>query len=184
MTSPSSEDHPIARIVLVGMMCSGKSAVGAELARRLEWTHLDLDREIERAAGRSVHEIFAAEGEAAFRRMEAEATARIAERTGIVLSPGGGWITNPGLLDSLGAGTLSVWLRVSPEETVRRAGTEPGERPLLAGADPLADVRWLLAERERFYARAELAVLTDGRSVGEVTDEIHNVIRERAHAPG
>jgi shikimate kinase len=166
------------------MMCSGKSAVGAELARRLGWTHLDLDREIERAAGRSVRDIFAAKGEAAFRRMEAEATARVAGRTGIVLSPGGGWITTPDLLDALGPGTLCVWLRVSPEEAVRRAAAEPGERPLLAGADPLAAVRRLLAERERFYARAHAAVLTDGRSVGELADEIDNVIRARAHTPG
>ena len=185
MTRLSAEaDEPVDRVVLVGMMCSGKSAVGAELARRLGWTHLDLDREVERAAGRTVREIFAGEGEAAFRRMEAEATARVAERTGIVLSLGGGWITNPDLLDALGPGTLCAWLQVSPEEAVRRAAAEPGERPLLAGADPLADVRRLLAERERFYARAELAVLTDGRSVGEVTDEIHNVIRARAHTPG
>ena len=177
-------DVAVQRVVLVGMMCSGKSAVGAELARRLGWTHLDLDREIERAAGQAVREIFAAEGEAAFRRREAEATARVARQTGIVLSPGGGWITNPGLLDELGPGTLCVWLQVSPEEAVRRAGAEPGERPLLAGADPLAAVRRLLAERDRFYARADVAVLTDGRSVGEVTDEIHNVIRARAHTPG
>jgi shikimate kinase len=176
----STADRSIARIVLVGMMCSGKSAVGAELARRMGWAHLDLDREIERAAGRTVREIFAADGEAAFRRMEAEATSRIAERTGVVLSPGGGWITNPDLLDALGPGTLCVWLRVSPEEAVRRAAAEPGERPLLAGADPLAAVRRLLAERERFYSRATLALLTDGRSVGELADEIHNVIRARA----
>jgi shikimate kinase len=161
------------------MMCSGKSAVGAELARRLGWTHLDLDREIERAAGRSVRDIFAAEGEAAFRRMEAEATASLADRAGIVLSPGGGWITNPALLDALGPGTLTVWLQVSPEEAVRRAGAQPGERPLLAGADPLAAVRRLLAERERFYARADLEVLTDGRAVGELADQIHNAIRAR-----
>lgn len=173
----------VQRVVLVGMMCSGKSAVGAELARRLGWTHLDLDREIERGAGRTVREIFAAEGEAAFRRMEAEATARVADQTGIVLSPGGGWITNPDLLDALGPGTLCVWLKVSPEEAVRRAAAEPGERPLLAGADPLASVRRLLAERERFYARADVEVLTDGRSVGELADEIHNVIRARAQKP-
>src|SRR5687768_957538 len=111
------------------MMASGKSAVGAELARRLGWTHLDLDREIERVAGRTVREIFAADGEAAFRRMEAEATAAVARRTGIVLSPGGGWITNPDLLDALGPGTLCAWLQVSPEEAVRRAAAEPGERP-------------------------------------------------------
>ena len=162
------------------MMASGKSAVGAELARRLGWAHVDLDREVERAAGRTIREIFAADGEAAFRRMEAEATMRIAGRTGVVLSPGGGWITNPALLDALGLGTLSVWLRVSPEEALRRSGAQRGERPLLAGADPLAAMRRLLAQREPSYARAHLAVLTDGRSVGELADEIHNAIRARA----
>ena len=165
-------------------MCSGKSAVGAALAHRLGWEHLDLDREIERAAGRAIRDIFAAEGEAAFRRMEAEATARIARRDGVVLSPGGGWMSNPGLLDSLGPGTLCVWLQVSPEEAVRRAGAAPGERPLLAGADPLAAVRRLLGERERFYARAHLALPTDGRPVDALAEQIHNVIRSRTGASG
>ncbi|HEY0014777.1 MAG TPA: shikimate kinase [Longimicrobium sp.] len=170
----------VQRVVLVGMMCSGKSAVGAALARRLGWTHLDLDREIEREAGRTVREIFATDGEAAFRRMEAEATARIARRTGVVLSPGGGWVTNPALLDALGPGTLCVWLRVSPEEAVRRSAAAPGERPLLAGTDPLAAIRRLLGERERFYARADVEVLTDGRSVDALADQINDVIRGRA----
>ena len=181
--SLSSADDSIHRVVLVGMMCSGKSAVGAALAERLGWTHLDLDREIERDAGRAIRDIFARNGEAAFRRMEAEATARIAARTGVVLSPGGGWMTNPALLDSLGPGTLCVWLQVSAEEAVRRSGAAPGERPLLAGADPLGAVRRLLGERERFYARAHLTLPTDGRSVGALADEIHDVIRARASAP-
>lgn len=170
----------VQRVVLVGMMCSGKSAVGAALARRLGWTHLDLDREIERAAGRTVREIFAADGEAAFRRMEAEATARIARRTQVILSPGGGWMTNPELLDALGPGTLCVWLRVSPEEAVRRSAAAPGERPLLAGTDPLAAIRRLLGERERFYAGADVEVLTDGRSVDALANQIDDVIRDRA----
>ncbi|HLM68903.1 MAG TPA: shikimate kinase [Longimicrobium sp.] len=172
-------EHPVERIVLVGMMCSGKSAVGAALAQRLGWTHADLDREIERAAGRSVREIFAAEGEAAFRRMEAEATRRMAGRAHLVLSPGGGWITNPELLDALGPGTLCVWLQVSPEEAVRRSTAAPGERPLLAGPDPLGAVRRLLAERERFYARAHLALPTDGRSVDGAARDIEASIRDR-----
>jgi len=171
--------EPIRRIVLAGMMCSGKSAVGAALAELLGWSHLDLDAEIERAAGRSVREIFAAEGEAAFRRMEAEATRRVGGRSGVVLSPGGGWMTNPALLDSLGPGTLCVWLQVSPEEAVRRSAAAPGERPLLAGPDPLAAVRRLLAEREPFYARAHLALPTDGRTVGGTAREIHTSIRDR-----
>jgi shikimate kinase len=179
MTPVPESTDPVERIVLVGMMCSGKSAVGAALARRLGWAHLDLDREIERAAGRSVREIFAADGEAAFRRMEAEATRRLAGRTRVVLSPGGGWMTNPALLDSLGRGTLCAWLQVSPEEAVRRSAAAAGERPLLAGADPLAAVRRLLAEREGFYARAHLAVATDGRSAHDAAMHIHESIRDR-----
>ena len=172
-------ERPIERIVLVGMMCSGKTAVGAALAERLGWAHVDLDREIEREAGRPVREIFAAEGEAAFRRMEADATGRIARQTRVVLSTGGGWITNPALLDALGPGTLCVWLQVSPEEAVRRSAAAPGERPLLAGADPLEAVRRLLAERERFYARAHLALTTDGRSVEDAARDIHASLRGR-----
>ncbi|HST61513.1 MAG TPA: shikimate kinase [Longimicrobium sp.] len=178
--SETSAGDPIERIVLVGMMCSGKSAVGAALAERLGWTHVDLDREIEREAGRSIREIFADEGEAAFRRMEAEATPRVAARMRMVLSPGAGWITNPALLDLLGPRTFCVWLTVSPEEAVRRsAASPPGERPLLAGPDPLGVVRRRLAERERFYARAHLVLPTDGRSVDDAARDIHDSIRDR-----
>jgi shikimate kinase len=177
-------DAAVRRVVLVGMMCSGKSAVGAALARRLGWEQVDLDREIAREAGRAIRDIFASDGEAAFRRMEAEATARIAGRTDVVLTPGGGWITNPALLDALGPGTLCVWLQVSPQEAVRRSASAPGERPLLAGADPLAAVRRLRGEREHFYARAHLSIRTDGRTVDALADEIHNVIRARTGPAG
>lgn len=171
--------EPVARVVLLGFMASGKTAVGAALAARLGWAHVDLDREIERREGRRVAEIFASDGEARFRRLEAEATAGIGGRAGIVLSPGGGWITRPELLESLGPGTLSVWLRVSAEEAVRRAGAAPGERPLLAGPDPLAAARRLLADREALYARAALHVETEGRAPDEVAAEIERAARGR-----
>lgn len=170
----------VERVVLVGFMASGKTAVGAELARRLGWAHVDLDREIERRAGRSVAEIFAADGEAAFRRMEAEATAEVAKRSGVVLSPGGGWITNPALAESLGPGTLTVWLRVSAGEAVRRAGAAPGERPLLAGPDPLGAARRLLEARTPLYARAGLAVETEGATPAGVAEEIERFVRARS----
>jgi shikimate kinase len=99
-----------------------------------------------------------------------------------VLSPGGGWITRPELLGLLGAGTLSVWLKVGAEEAVRRAAAAPGERPLLAGADPLAAARRLLAEREPLYARADLVVETEGRSPVEVAEEIEREVRRRGIA--
>jgi shikimate kinase len=169
-------------VVLLGFMGAGKTVVGALLAERLGWTHVDLDREIERREGRRIAEIFAADGEARFRQLEAEATARVGRSAGIVLSPGGGWITRPELLGLLGAGTLSVWLKVGAEEAVRRAAAAPGERPLLAGADPLAAARRLLAEREPLYARADLVVETEGRSPVEVAEEIEREVRRRGIA--
>jgi shikimate kinase len=178
--APSPE--PVRRVVLLGMMAAGKTAVGAALARRLGWRHADLDREVERLAGRSVAAVFASDGEAAFRALEARATAAFTAETEIVLSPGGGWITTPGLLESLGPGTLSVWLRVSPEEAVRRASAAAGERPLLAGPDPLGAVRRLLAEREPLYARAELSVQTAGRTADELALLLLSEIRSRGTA--
>jgi shikimate kinase len=166
-------------VVLVGFMGSGKSAVGAVLARRLGWEHLDLDREIEAREGRTIPEIFRTEGERRFRALEAEVTASLAGRTGVVLSPGGGWITSPGLLERLGPGTLSVWLRVSPETVLERVARTRADRPLLDVPDPLAAVRRLLREREPLYARAELVVDTDGRGVAEVAALVQEATRRR-----
>jgi shikimate kinase len=92
------------RVVLWGFMASGKTAVGAALARRLAWEHLDLDAEVVRRAGCSIAELFRTRGEPEFRRLEAEATAAVIDREEVVLSPGGGWITNPDLPRLLPAG--------------------------------------------------------------------------------
>lgn len=174
----------IERVVLVGFMCSGKSTVAAELARRLGWDHLDLDRVVEAREGRTIPEIFREDGEARFRLLEAEATAEVAGRSGVVLAPGGGWATNPALLERLGPGTLSVWLRVSPESVLLRAGPVREGRPLLDVPDPLAAVRRLLAEREPFYRLADLAVSTDALEPASVASLIENEIRTRGAAPG
>lgn len=167
--------------MLVGLMGSGKSTVAAALAHRLGWEHLDLDREIERREGRTVPEIFRMRGEAGFRALEAELTRELAGRRRVVLSPGGGWITSPALLESLGPGTLSVWLRVSPETALARAAAAPGARPLLEVPDPLAALRRLLAERERHYALAGLAVDTDALEVEEVVDVVARAARGSKH---
>jgi shikimate kinase len=177
--SPEGAAEPVRRVVLVGFMCSGKTRVGAELARRLGWEHLDLDREIEAREALTVSQIFARFGEARFRELEAEATGRVAGRERVVLSPGGGWITRPSLLGRLGPGTLSVWLQVSPPTVLARAEASPGERPLLAGPDPAGAVARLLAEREAFYARADLAIDTDGVDPAEIARRIAAEIASR-----
>lgn len=168
----------VQRIVLVGFMAAGKTTVGRHLAWRLGWEFVDFDELIESRTGRTIPEIFRVQGEAAFRAMEARLTDEFGGATRVVLSPGGGWITHPELLDSLGPGTLVVWLRISPDEAVRRAMADAVHRPLLAGPDPLHKARRLLAERESLYYLADLVVDVDARAVEDIAREI----AERARA--
>lgn len=160
------------RVLLVGFMGAGKSSVGRRVAKSLGWRFVDFDDEVTAAAGMSVPEIFEKEGEAAFRELEADVGQRLLAQEQVVLATGGGWGAVAGRLDEVPAGTETFWLRVSAEESVRRASARPGTRPLLAGDDPLGHARRLLAEREPRYSRAESVVDTDRRSVEDVTSEI------------
>ncbi len=163
-------------------MAAGKTRVGAELARRLAWEHVDLDSEIERSAGRAVAEIFAREGEGGFRAREAAATRELEERERLVLSTGGGWAAQPGLWDRLASGTFFAWLRVSPAEALARAAGEAGSRPLLQSADSEGRVRALLREREPFYGRAHAVVDTDGRDPADICTDLLNFLAARGLA--
>jgi shikimate kinase len=166
------------RIVLVGFMAAGKTTVGRRLAELLGWEFLDFDEEIERRLELSVAEIFRVFGEPYFRQCEADLTREVAASTGMVLAPGGGWITQPELLERLRPGGVIIWLRVSPEEAVRRASGALSHRPLLAGEDPLERAQSLIARREPLYAQADLAIDVDGREGDDVAWEIIRSIEE------
>jgi shikimate kinase len=166
-------------VVLLGYMCSGKSTVGAALARRLEWSFLDFDVEIEHREGGTVKEIVDGAGQHVFRAMEAALTDEAAGAHGAVLAPGGGWITRPELLERLGPDTLSVWLRVSPPEAVRRLHADTIARPFRGEPDALPRVAAMLAEREPLYRLADLTVPVDGRTPEEIAFEVEQVVRTR-----
>src|SRR5690606_5874667 len=139
-------------IWLVGAMGAGKSAVGPLLAARLGLPFVDLDAEVERAAGARIATIFAREGEPAFRARERAAIERVAGRTAVV-ALGGGAIAQPGAARRLAETGTVVWLRARPETLAARIG-EARERPLLAGLGPAARrarIAALLAEREPCY---------------------------------
>lgn len=144
-------------------MGAGKSTVGPLLAARLGRPFLDTDREIERAAGRSIPEIFAAEGEAGFRSREREAIER-ASGLAAVVALGGGAIAQPGAAARLREAGTVVFLSVPIERLLERIG-DPAGRPLLAGlsgAERAARLAALLEERGRFYAEAHHVVEASG----------------------
>jgi len=160
-------------IWLMGMMGAGKSSVGRVLAARLVRTFIDTDVEIERAAGCSVAEIFASEGEPAFRQRE-RAAAEVCAASEAVVALGGGAVAEPEIARIVGASGTSVYLRARPETLLDRVG-EAEARPLLAGLDAagrLVQLRELLLAREPAYSRARERVDTDDRSVDEVAAEV------------
>ena len=165
--------RPLDRIILVGAMCSGKSTVGRRVAERLGWSFLDFDEAIERAAGRTVAQIFRERGEPGFRALEAELTAELENEREAVLAPGGGWVTQPDLVKRLRPGSLMMWLSVSPETAWERHRQQVTvERPLLAVEDPLGAMRTILTRREALYGQADVTIDTDNRDPEAVAAEV------------
>ena len=162
----------IDRIVLIGLMGAGKSTVGARLAHRLNWKFADLDLHIEQYAGKSVADIFEAEGEATFRRLERQLTSELLSLRHLVLAPGGGWAVqlDPTVLPDH---TAIFWLQVSPEELITRLAHGP-PRPLLAG-DPLDRARQLAEGRNSIYAKLGVPLDTMGRDPDEIVNDILNM---------
>jgi len=152
---------PPRSIVLVGLPGAGKTTVGRAAATMLGWPFVDLDAEIERAAGATVAELFARAGEPAFRAAERAATAAVAGRAGLVVAPGGGWIENPGCVELLRPSASIIHLAVGVDEALRRMGVASVARPLLQGPDPRAALEALLARRAPHYARADAVVDTE-----------------------
>ena len=168
---------PFDRVVLVGFMGAGKTAVGASLAEALGWRWLDVDARIEEAESCSLETLFERSGEAHFRVLEARATLNLLVEREVVISTGGGWAAVPGRLDELPPRTASVWLRVSAAEALRRVQASGAARPLLAVADPHAAARRLLEDREAHYARADWTVDTEGRTVDDVSAQVLALLR-------
>ncbi len=166
------------RAVLVGLPGSGKSTIGRRLAKALGVGLLDTDAAIEQQTGRSIADIFAADGEQEFRRIEEQVVrAALAEHDGI-LSLGGGAVTTPGVRAAL-VGHTVIYLEITAAEGVRRTGGAT-VRPLLAGPDRAEKFRTLMAERAPLYRRvATIRVNTNRRNPGAVVR--HVLSRLEAH---
>jgi len=155
------------KAVLIGLPGSGKSTIGRRLAKALGVSLLDTDAAIEQTTGRSIADIFAADGEAEFRRIEEDVVKDALASHDGVLSLGGGAITSPSVREAL-CGHTVVYLEISAAEGVRRTGGST-VRPLLAGADRAEKYRALMSQRVPLYRRAAtIRVNTNRRNPGAV----------------
>jgi len=153
-------DRPL---VLVGLMGSGKSAVGRRTAKKLGLNYTDSDQKIVSDAGISITEIFELAGEAKFREMEFQAITQLALSKPQIIATGGGAFCFPQTARLLLTKTLVVWLKAPPETLLARIGSTKS-RPLLNNDNPLATLAKLNKERARHYQKAQIEIDTDGLS--------------------
>jgi shikimate kinase len=176
ITIPVKSHRQFANIALIGFMGTGKTSVGRLVADQLRFDFIDTDELIQTGTGRSITDIFARDGEAAFRALESKTLGELAGRTQAVISTGGGLPLNPDNLASLKTHALLVCLWSSPEKIWERVRYQ-GHRPLLHDQDPQAKIRELLAAREPFYKQADVLLNTELRSVREVAQQVIHQFR-------
>lgn len=173
--SEVSEENKIKmpNLYLVGFMGVGKSAIGRKVARELRYRFIDSDHQIEKNVGKKIPEIFANEGEAAFRKMEREFVESGHPAGSCVVSCGGGLVIEEGMSDLLKKKGVVVCLFASVESVIERTSRN-ANRPLLNVENPEERVRQLLAEREPIYMNSGACITTEGRTIAEV---VRHVVR-------
>lgn len=158
-------------LYLVGFMGTGKSTVGRLAAQRLGLDFLDSDHAIEAEQGRTILEIFSGEGEAAFRGMERAFVDAGHPEQGCLVACGGGLVAQPGMMERLKERGL-VFALIATAQGVYERTRHSVNRPLLQVADPLAKIGKMLESRDPIYRRANVCILTEGRSVSDVVGHV------------
>jgi shikimate kinase len=136
-------------IILIGFMGTGKTVTGRILAERTGMELVDMDSLIEARQGKTIPEIFAQDGEAGFRRLERDLVQELSKRSGLIISTGGGVVTNPDNLSDFAESGLLVCLTASPETIFQRLEKDT-TRPLLSG-DKKEQIETLLKRRQPLY---------------------------------
>jgi XRE family aerobic/anaerobic benzoate catabolism transcriptional regulator len=167
--SPASK-RPIA---LLGVRGAGKSAVGAALDRKLGMRFVEVDQEIEEAAGLSLGDVFTVHGEAYYRRVEREVLTRLlGEHDPMVLATGGSIVNDPTNYALLKSRAQTVWLRATPEDHWNRVVAQGDQRPMAENPHAFEELRALMAARTKLYARADRTIDTSERTIKQVVAAI------------
>jgi XRE family transcriptional regulator, aerobic/anaerobic benzoate catabolism transcriptional regulator len=173
----SEEDKPLERIALIGLRGAGKSTIGEKLAQERGVPFIELDREVEQEAGARLEEVFAMYGQDAFRRFERRALERVLnQHASAVIATGGSLVTDPATYKLLLERCFCVWLKASPQDHMQRVIAQGDMRPFKGRSAALDEIRQLLADRDRLYARANAAIDTSGKTVRQSLNEIRKAL--------
>jgi XRE family aerobic/anaerobic benzoate catabolism transcriptional regulator len=164
-------------IALIGLRGAGKSTIGPRLGRRLRLRFVELDGEIERAAGLSLGEIFELHGEGYYRRLERETLMRLLKSgEGLVIATGGSLVNDRETYGLLRQRAVTVWLKARPEDHWNRVIQQGDQRPMARHPHAMAELRALLAARERLYAEAEHVIDTTRLDVDAAVDKLSRLV--------
>ncbi len=165
------------RVALIGLRGAGKSTLGAKLADSLGVPFVELDREVEREAGTELGEVFSIYGQEAFRRFERRALERVLrQHDRAVIATGGSLVTDPESYEILLDHCYCVWLKAAPEEHMARVIAQGDMRPFRGRSAALEEIRRLLADRDRLYARADTVIDTSERTVKQSLTELKTLV--------
>ncbi len=166
-------------VILTGFMGTGKTSLGKLLAIKLGRPFVDIDKKIEEETRLSIPKIFERYGEEHFRALEKAAVKELSERRGLVIATGGGTIKNEENLNLLKSSGVLICLTTEPEEIFKRTARR-GERPVLDGGgnERLETIKKLLAERKKFYDRADYQIDTTDWSPIQIIDDICRHLRQ------
>ena len=164
-------------IALIGLRGAGKSTLGRQLSESLKIPFIELDREVEREAGTALGEVFAMYGQDAFRRFERRALERVlAQHERAVIAAGGGLVTDASTYKLLLERCHCIWLRASPEDHMGRVIAQGDMRPFKGRSAAFEELKKLLADRDKLYARADATVDTSGKTVRQSLAELRKAI--------
>ncbi len=165
------------RIALVGLRGAGKSTLGARLAADLQLPFVELDREIEREAGTSLHEVFLLHGQAGFRRCERRALEKVIERhERAVIATGGSIVSEPATYDLLLSACFTVWLKATPQEHMARVVEQGDTRPIEGNREAMDDLKRILEGREALYGAADAVIDTAGRTLEQSLEGLKRAV--------
>src|SRR6266851_8937695 len=169
-------------IALIGLRGAGKSTLGKMLAKKIGWSFVELNKEIEAQNGLSVAEIIALYGQEGFRRMEQAALGQLLARKELmVLATGGGIVSEPLTFDLILSSFYTIWLKAEPEEHMARVRSQGDLRPMADDRSAMVELRTILLSREPLYARASAVVDTAGLTVDAAAARLIDAVAPVLH---